>query len=248
MFIIYISVACILNPSLAPSKKKVQSLPLSQKIRLTLKMLLPALVIIFLVMGTIFLGVCTPTEAAALGAFGCFVLAFAQRSLNWAKTKKIVMSSARTTALTLIIVTGSMAFSQLLSLTGVTREMMEMATGLAINPLVIIFITLVILMVMGCFVDQISMLMIGVPIFVPLAKTLGFDPIWYGVLYVIAITVGFITPPFGMLLFVIKGVIPPDITMATVIRSAIPYVIIFIIVMIILLFFPQLTTWLPGMI
>jgi len=242
----YIVVKCIRNPSLVP-RTEIQVLPLSKKIREAVGVL-PAVVIIFLVLGTIFLGVATPSESAALGAFGCFVLAFAQRRLNdWATIKKIVMTSTKVTALTMIIVSGSMAFSQLLAMVGATEGLMELATNLEVPPLIIISFTLVILLILGCFLDQISMLMIGAPIFVPLAQALGYDPVWYGLLFTIAITLGFITPPFGMLFFVVKGTLKEDISMGTIYRAGFPYVILGIITLIILIFVPKLVTWLPEM-
>jgi tripartite ATP-independent transporter DctM subunit len=247
LFCGYIVFTSMRNPSLIPLPPEMSVLPLFKKIREGIA-IIPAVVIIFLVLGTIFLGIATPTEASALGAFGCYVLAFAQRRLNsWGIVKKIVMSSGTTTAVTIIIVTGSMAFSQLLALTGATKALMELATGLEIHPLIIISITLLILLLLGCFIDQISMLMIGAPIFVPLAEALGYDPIWYGLLFTIAITLGFLTPPFGMLFFVVKGTIKEDISMGTIYRSGVPYVILGMIALIILMFIPKLVTWLPAL-
>jgi tripartite ATP-independent transporter DctM subunit len=247
LFAGYIVIICMRNPSLIPSVAGMPVLPLSKKIREAV-VVGPAVIIIFLVLGTIFLGMATPTESAALGAFGCFVLAFAQGRLNnWGIVKKIVMSSGTTTAKTVIIVTGSMAFSQLLAMTGGTKALMELATGLKVHPLIIISATLAILLLLGCFIDQISMLMIGAPIFVPLVQDLGYDPIWYGLLFTIAITLGFITPPFGMLYFVVKGTMKGDISMETIYRSGVPYFILGIIGLIILMFFPKLVTWLPEL-
>ncbi|MBA7696839.1 C4-dicarboxylate TRAP transporter large permease protein DctM [subsurface metagenome] len=246
LFASYIVGTCARNPSLTPAAE-VSALPLSQKLRQTVVSLMPALIIIFLVLGTIFVGVCTPTEASALGAFGSFVLAAAYRRLNWRITKEATMSCVKTTTLTLLIVTGSMAFSQLLSFTGVTRGIMELVIGLPVSPILIICATLMVLIIMGCFIDQISMLMIGVPIFFPVALALGFDPIWYGILFLLAITLGFITPPFGMLFFVVKGVVSADISMATIFRSGIPYVVLGIIGLMVVLLFPILAIWLPGL-
>jgi tripartite ATP-independent transporter DctM subunit len=243
----YIVITCMRNPSLIPSAAGMSVLPLSKKIREAVAVV-PAVVIIFLVLGTIFLGIATPTESSALGAFGCFVLAFVQRRLNdWGMMKKIVMSSVKVTAVTMIITTGSMAFSQLLAMIGATKGLMEVATNLKVHPLLIISLTLVILLLLGCFIDQISMLMVGAPLFVPLAIALGFDPIWYGLLFTIAITLGFLTPPFGMLFFVVKGTMKEDISMGTIYRSGIPYVILGCITLIILMFVPKLVTLLPEM-
>jgi len=241
----YIIYTCARNPSLAPLAEVVV-LPLSQKLRETATSLLPAAVIIFLVLGTIFLGVATPTEAASLGAFGSFILAAAYRRLDWKVIKESIMGCVRITTLSLLIATGSIGFSQLLGYTGATMGIMELATGLPVAPIFIVSATLVVLLIMGCFVDQISMLMIGVPIFIPVIVALGFDPIWYGILFILAITIGYITPPFGMLFFVIKGVVSADITMGTIYRSGFPYVVLEIIGMILVVAFPILAIWLPG--
>ncbi len=245
-FALYVIGICTYKPSLAPPVDRVIP-PLGQKLRQTGLSLLPALFIIFLVLGTIFAGVCTPTEAAAVGAFGTFVLAVIYRKLDWQLVKGCTMSAAKTTSLVLIIATGSMAFSQLLSFTGATRGIMQLASTLPVAPIVIVIATLVVLLVLGCFIDQISMLMIGVPIFVPIATTLGFDPVWYGILFLLAITLGFITPPFGMLFFVVKGIMPGDITMGMIYRSAVPYIWLSLIAMVLVIVFPALATWLPGL-
>jgi tripartite ATP-independent transporter DctM subunit len=245
-FACYIIFRCVGNPSLAPSAPDVSDIPLSQKLRVTGVSLVPAAFIVFLVLGTIFLGVATPTEAAAGGGFGAFILTAVYRKLSLKFIKECIMSCVRITGLTLIIGTGSIGFSQLLGFTGVTGGIMEVALGLPLPPIFIVCATLGILLILGCFIDQISMLMIGVPIFMPVIVALGYEPLWYGTLFILAITVGYITPPFGMLFFVVKGVVP-DISMGTIYRSAYPYVVLAIMVIILIILSPKLVTWLPGL-
>lgn len=246
LFICYIAVVCSRHPELVPPVD-ITPMPLAKKLKESAVSLFPAVILIFLVLGTIFLGVCTPTEASAIGAFGTLVLAAAYRKLNWKVLKECVLTSVKVASLALIIATGSMAFSQLLGFTGSASTIMQIATSLPVVPILIVVSTLVLLLIMGCFIDQISMIMIGVPIFIPIAIALGFDPLWYGILFLLAIAMGYITPPFGMLFFVIKGVIPADISMGTVMRSGVPYLILGIVTMILILLFPPLATWLPGL-
>jgi len=245
LFMLYIVMACKLNPVLAP-RVEVSAIPFSKKLMIGVRALLPAAIIIFLVLGTIFAGICTPTEAAALGALGCFILAAGYRKLDWGLMKESINSCTKTTVMVLLIVTGSIAFSQILSFTGATRGLCELVANLPVAPLLVVLGILIVLLILGCFIDQISMLMIGVPIFIPIAAALGFDLVWFGILLLLSITFGLITPPFGMLFFVIKGSMPVDIPMADVYRAGLPFVILGVVALGLVFVFPPLANWLPG--
>lgn len=245
LFACYIIGACLHNPSLAP-RMKVTAVPLSKKLVRTLQALVPAAIIIFLVLGTIFAGVCTPTEAAALGAMGCFMLAAAYKKLDWRLIKASVAGCVKTTVMILMIVTGSIAFSQILAFTGATRGLMELVGGLPVAPVFILISMIVVLLVLGCFIDQVSMIMIATPIFLPIAKFLEFELVWVGILMLLAIELGIITPPFGMGMFVIKGSVPADIPMAEVYRAGLPFVMLGLVAIALVLVFPPLATLLPG--
>jgi len=246
LFMIYIIMSCKINPALAPGVE-TSAIPLSKKLLTGVRALLPAAIIIFLVLGTIFAGVCTPTEAAALGAFGCFILAAGYRKLNWSLIRESLNGCTRTTVMILLIVTGSIAFSQILSFTGATHGMCELAANLPVAPFLIVIGIIIVLLILGCFIDQISMLMISVPIFTPIAAALEFDLVWFGILLLLSITFGLITPPFGMLFFVIKGSMPVDIPMADVYRAGLPFVILGVVVLALVLAFPPLANWLPQL-
>jgi len=245
LFACYIVAACIYNPSLAP-RMTVTAVPLSKKLLSSARALMPAAIIIFLVLGTIFAGVATPTEASALGALGCFIIAAGYKRLNWGLIKASVAGCVKLTVMILIIVTGSIAFSQILAFTGATRGFCELAGALPIAPVFILIAMITVLLLLGMWIDQVSMIMIAVPIFIPIAKFLEFDLIWVGILLLLAIELGIITPPFGMSFFVMKGVVPADIPIGEVYRSGLPFVLLGLVVIALILVFPPLANWLPG--
>jgi tripartite ATP-independent transporter DctM subunit len=245
LFSLYIITSCSIKPSLAPAGKAIKqaSSPLLYDF---LKYLLPLSLIVLAVLGGIFSGIATPTEASALGALTSFILAAFYRRLN---RKVIVMSARRCLAIStmiLMIVAGSVAFSQLLAFTGITRGIVAFASELPVSPKLIVALILCVLLLMGTMIEQISMIMIGVPIFMPVAVSLGYDPIWFGLLMLVCITIGLITPPFGLLLFIMKGVTPPDIKMTDVYLAALPFITLALLGVILILIFPSIATWLPN--
>ena len=245
LFSAYITAACLIKPDLAPREENSKHYS-SSLFTDFLKYLLPLSIIILAVLGSIFSGVATPTEASALGALASFVLAGVQRRLSVAV---IIQSARRCLAITtmiFMIVAGSVAFSQILAFTGITRGLVEVAKDLPLSPKLVIAIILSLLVFMGTMIEQISMIMIGVPIFMPIAVSLGFDPIWFGLLMLCSITVGLITPPFGLLLFIMKGVTPPNIKMSDVYYSALPFITITLLGILLILIFPGIATWLPN--
>ena len=208
-FACYVVISCLIKPTLAPAGEALKT-STSNLAADFLKYLLPLSLIIFAILGSIFSGIATPTEASALGALTSFILAAGYGCLS----KDVILVSARRclgiTTMIFMIVAGSVAFSQLLAFTGITRGIVEMTSNLNIPPKLIIASILWLLILMGTMIEQISMIMIGVPIFMPIAQALGYDPIWFGLLMLLSITIGLITPPFGLLLFIMKGVTPAD--------------------------------------
>lgn len=246
LYATYIIGRCWLQPSIAPPYE-VTPPPLFRKLLDTVRYVLPLGFIIFLVIGLIFLGVASPTEAAAAGAFGCFILALAYRRLNWGATKKSVVATLSITVMIFMILTGSIAFSQILAFTGVTASLTQLAVSLPLAPIFILMIMQLLLIFLGCFIDQISMMMVGLPIMMPIALALGWNPVWFGAIYLLNLEIGCTTPPFGVVLFVMKGVAPPDTTMGDLYRAAIPFIICDLIVMGLMMAFPEMVLWLPGM-
>ena len=212
-----------------------------------MKYLLPLSSIVFLVVGLIFLGVATPTEAAAMGSAGSIVLAGLYGALNLTVMKEAVKGSLKVTGMTFLIIAGSITFSQILAFTGATRGMVEFVVDLPFPPIVILICMQVILILLGAFMEQISMMMISVPIFMPVVHALGFDPIWFGVLMLLNLEIAFTSPPFGLLLFVMKGVAPPGTTMGDIYRAALPFIFCDLVVITLIMIFPGIAIWLPRL-
>jgi tripartite ATP-independent transporter DctM subunit len=192
-------------------------------------------------------GIVTPSEAAAFGALGVLLLAVLYRCLTWDAVKKSVRGALRVTLMAYLIVFGSATFSQLLAFSGASRGLITWATGFDLDPVVMLLVMFGVLLILGMFMEQISMMLLTVPIFFPLATSLGFDPIWFGLIMLLALEISFTTPPFGLLLFVMKGVAPADTTMRDIYLSAMPFIACSLLVVALLILFPPLATWLPGL-
>ncbi|MDP5336567.1 MAG: TRAP transporter large permease subunit, partial [Paracoccaceae bacterium] len=152
----------------------------------------------------------------------------------------------RVTLMAYLIVFGSATFSQLLAFSGASSGLIKWATGFDLEPIAMLLVMFGVLLLLGMFMEQISMMLLTVPIFFPLALSLGFDPIWFGLIMLLALEISFTTPPFGLLLFVMKGVAPPDTTMRDIYMSAIPFILCSLCLVALLIMFPPLALWLPG--
>jgi tripartite ATP-independent transporter DctM subunit len=241
----YIIVRCILQPSLAPAYK-VQRQPLGARLRDTLIYVLPPVSMIVLVVGLIFAGVATPTESAALGTMLSFIVAACYGRLTWPVVKQAVGSATSLSIMVLLVLTGSAAFSQLLSFSGVTTGITELATGLDVHPIVILILMQLVVIVLGMFIEQTSIVLVTIPIFMPIVAAMRWDPIWFGAIMMLNLEMATITPPFGLSLFVMKGIAPSGTTMGKIYRSALPFIALNIIVMGLMIVFPGLVQWLPN--
>ena len=208
---------------------------------------LPMGFVVFCVIGLIILGVATPTEAAGFGALGVLILAALYRVLTWEVVVKSVAGSVRVTAMVLLIILASSTFSQLLAFTGASAGLIQWATEVALAPVVMLLIMFGVLLVLGMFMDQVSMMLLTVPIFFPLAETLQFDLIWFGLVMLLALEISLTTPPFGLLLFVMIGVAPQGTTLWQVAKAAAPYIGCALIVLVLLILEPELALYLPGL-
>ncbi len=244
-YVVYVVGACTIDPSLAPGYQ-VAPTPLKQKLLLTLKYVVPLSVIIFLVTGVMFLGVATPTEAAALGTAGAFVLAACYRGLSRKVTKEALVSTLKISVMVLVILAGAQAFTQLLAYTGSTRFLAQWASSLPIAGIWVIVMMHVVTLILGGPIGGIPLIMMTIPVFLPVVKALGYDPIWFCVAMLINVELAQITPPFGVLLYVVKGIVP-DTTMAEITRAAIPIVICHLAVMALVIAFPSFSMWLPSL-
>jgi len=242
----YIVLRCRVNPDLAPTYV-VARVPLGERLRLTAKYILPLGFIIFLVVGLIFLGVATPTEAAALGTAGAFVLAACYRGLTRRAVREALESTLRISVMVLIILAAAQAFSQILAFTGANRHLVGWAVGLPVAPLMLVVIMQLVVLFLGGFISGVPLMMITLPVFIPVVKALGFDPLWFSVLMLLNVEMAQTTPPYGILLYVMKGVAPPGTSMAAIMRAAIPFLVCDAIVMGLMLLFPDIVLVLPDL-
>ncbi|MEM6678184.1 MAG: TRAP transporter large permease [Pseudomonadota bacterium] len=234
-----------LDPDAAPAYD-VEPRPLAQKLLLLLRDVVPMVGLMVVIVLMMIGGIVTPSEAAAFGALGVILLAAAFRCLTLDAMKRSIMGALRVTLMAYLIVFGSATFSQLLAFSGASSGLIAWATGFELAPLTMLAVMFLVLLVLGMFMEQISIMLLTVPIFFPLATSLGFDPIWFGLVMLLALEISFTTPPFGLLLFVMKGVSPPETTMREIYTAALPFIACSLMLVLLLVAFPPLATWLPG--
>jgi C4-dicarboxylate transporter, DctM subunit len=202
------------------------------------------LALFLLVIGGIYLGVFTPTEAAGIGAAGAFLAALARRSLTFAGFGRILYDSARTSAALMAVLVGALIFSNYVNITGAPEAVVGSLKAADVPPLAVMALILVFYLILGCVFDALAMILLTVPIFFPLVMALGFDPVWFGIIVVVVVELGLITPPIGMNLFVIRSV-ARDIPMTTIYRGILPFILVDIVRLAILVLFPTLVLFLP---
>lgn len=202
--------------------------------------------IFLIVMGGMYGGIFTSTEAAAVGAFSALVLSLARRSLTWASFKKIIVESLLTSGMLFAVLIGGMLFTEFVNYTGVHDGFSAWIASLDVPPLVIMTVLILIYLVLGCILDSISMILLTVPLFHPVVMNLGYDSVWFGVLLVVVVEIGLLTPPIGSNIFVLKSVLP-DVKTSTIFAGVIPFFSIDILRIAILLLFPAITLFLPNL-
>jgi tripartite ATP-independent transporter DctM subunit len=248
LYFIYILVRCNINPSLGPpiSKEEASKWNMLQKTILTLKSLIPPMALILAVMGTILAGIATPTEAAALGAFGALILAIANGKFSWPVLRDSAHATMSTTAMVMMLFIGGKFFSTVFLSMGGGDVVADVLVGSGMSRWAVLFIMMAIVFLMGMFIDWAAILLVTVPIFMPIAMELDFNPLWFSILLCVNLQTSFLTPPFGYALFYFKGVAPEGYTMGHIYRGIMPFVLLQIIGLVILGFFPAIVTWLPG--
>jgi tripartite ATP-independent transporter DctM subunit len=242
----YIIIRCILQPSIAPVYQ-VESAPLSKKLIHFVKYILPTGFIIFAVVGVIYAGIATPTEAAATGALSCFLFSLVQGRLTWDVMKKSMTSTLRITVMVFVIITGSQLFSQILAYSGAVNGLTEFVLGLPTHRMLILLAMQVVLLILGMFMNAQSIMMITLPVFMPVVYALEFDPVWFAVIYLLNMEMASTTPPFGLALFVMKGVAPEGTRMSDIWSAAMPFLLLDVLAMAIIIIFPQTALWLVQM-
>ena len=245
MYIAYIVLRCTLQPGIAPDYVP-ERISWPEKIRSLVKHVLPFGIIIFVVTGLIFAGLATPTESAGMGVIAtAFVIASYGR-LRLRTVRKSVDSTLRITVMMFMILTGSTAFSQILAFTGASKGLVELVVSFPFPHLIVIFVMQLLMIILGTFMEPVSIMMVTFPIFMPIVRALGFDPVWFGLLTLINMEIGMKTPPFGLCLFVMKGVVPKGTGMLDIYRSVVPFVVIDLLAMLLIMFFPPIATFLPS--
>lgn len=242
----WILVRCWRNPSLAPAYETTKKSRL-EIAGLVVKNIVPLIAVIASVVGTIILGIATPTEAAAFGCLGALILTLVYRE---ARLSIFITALRETTTLTIMILailTAATGFSQILAFSGATREFVFFLAGLAIAPFVVILLIQFSIFILGFFLEQIAIMLLTMPIIMPMIAILDIDPIWFGIIILINLQMALTTPPFGLLLFTMKGVAPVGTTMMDIYRSVIPFLVCDAIVIGAVMYFPALATYLPSL-
>ena len=248
LYSIYIGVMFKLKPKVSDEHRdEGTQISYSKLVKDTIKYFLPLSIVIFAVTITIYMGIATPSEAAAAGCVTSVIIIAAFGRFNLGVLKAATLDSMSTTAMVFFIMTGSTAFSHLLFLTGSSQKLIAFILEMNFNPLLLATVMMVIVLILGCFIDVISIMFITLPIFNPLVEKLGFDPIWFGLLYIYCIAFGAATPPFGVNLFVTKSVSPPGVTLQHVYRGVYPFILIALALFPVLLLIPEILTFLPNM-
>lgn len=235
-----------LNPALAPAYD-VAHHSLREKVSEFSKYVLPLGFIFFLVLGFIFFGVATPTEAASTGAIGTIILACCYRKFNLEVLKKSLKGTLQVAVMAFMIIAASKTYSAILAFTGSTQGLVSLVSDLQMSRVMVLICMMLILMILGTFMEQVSMMMITIPIYMPVIEGLGYDPIWFAILMLLNLEMAMSTPPFGILLFVMKGSAPPDTKLGEICLAAAPFLVCDLIVMILLITFPSIGLFLPDL-
>jgi len=241
-YIVTISILCKRNPAIGPPGPRSS---VKEKAA-ALKATWAPLALFVIVIGGIYLGIFSPTEAAGVGACGACILALSKGKLSWSKFMESLSESVRNTSMIFVIFLGAMIFGYYLAITRLPFELAAFVGELPVNRYVILALVLLVYLLLGCFMDSLAMILLTVPVFYPLITSLGFDPLWFGVIIVRTVEIGLITPPVGLNVFVIKG-IAEDTSMYTIFRGIVPFILADICHLILLVVFPQIVTFLPSL-
>ncbi|HJX13985.1 MAG TPA: TRAP transporter large permease [Dehalococcoidales bacterium] len=240
-YMVTIYIMCRSNPQLGPPAPRTSFI---EKIT-SLKNTWIVLALFVLVIGGIYLGVFSPTEAAGVGAFGAFIFGLARRRLGWKAFKDSLVGTGRTTAMIFVIILGAMVLGYFLAISRMPFVLADYVGALAVNRYVILVLVLLVYLVLGCVMDSLAIMLLITPIFFPLIISLGFNPIWFGILTTRATEIGLITPPVGLNVYVIRGV-AGDVPIGTIFRGIVPFLIADIFEVALLISVPQLSLFLPG--
>jgi tripartite ATP-independent transporter DctM subunit len=245
VFIAYVIIRCYFNPSLAPQGEEKQA---RRDWKPLLVYVLPLFSIFIVVMASMFTGLASPTESAALGCIATAIVCLCYRALNMRNLMKSAIETAKISIMILFIIAGSLTFAQVLAVSGGTNGLLTALKGLQLSNFMLVLTMVLILLALGCFMDQISMILLTLPFFIPLAVSQQIDIVWLLLLILVSMELSLLTPPFGLLLFVMKGVAPPNITLGKVYSAAAPFVVLKLAILLLMLLWPPFATWLPRLV
>jgi len=259
MYIAYVLIRSWLNPALGPAMPKSERLGMVGKLRLLVNLIAP-IILVFLVLGLLFGGIATPVEAAGIGSFGAIIVALMHKRFSLKGLREASVTTARASAMVLWIIFGASIFVGFFILQGGQDFITESILGTGLHAYGILFLMMLILVFLGMFLDWVGILLMTVPIFVPIIQSLTFDGLlglpgvpgsevvlWFGVLYLVNMQMSFLSPPFGYALFYLRGVCPPEISMATIFKSSLVFLAIQAIGLILCILIPGIATWLPRL-
>lgn len=245
-FTAYVLIRCKLDPSAAPVSE-VEPVHGWERWRPFLVDVLPLFIIFAIVIGSIFLRIAAPEEASALGCLAALGISAAYGKLNWPALRKSLRETAKITTMLLFIIAGSLTFAQVLQISGATSGVLQAMSALQMTPIEAMLLMMVILLFLGCFMDQISMILLTLPFYLPIADSLGIDSTWLMIMMLIAMEISLTTPPFGLLLFVMKGVAPAHVKITQIYWAALPFITLELLVMVLIVVFPGIALWLPSL-
>jgi tripartite ATP-independent transporter DctM subunit len=240
----YIIIRCVMDPTLAPSYD-VAKISRREKWKVGIIYLAPVGIILLAVMGSVFFGLATPSESAALGVLACIAVAALYGQFSLKMIIRAAKSTTRVTVMVFFIVVGSISFGRLLASSGAVTGLVEWTTSLDVSPLVIVAFTQIVLLILGCFMDPASIVMITAPIFFPMVKELGFDMLWFATISLLSVQLGLISPPFGLDVYTMKA-LAPQYSLGQCFKSSMPYFAMGLLLLVILFFVPEISLWLPG--
>lgn len=246
LFIIYIGIRCILNPALGPPLPLEERVGLREKFISLRGLILPG-ALIMAVLGSIFMGVASPTEAAGVGAIGSLACAAVKRNLRWEHVKEASIETFKVTGMVAWIMIGAYVFKSVFVLSGGPHYVTNWVASFNLPPLGVIGLMQLAYIILGCFVQPFVMLFVSMPVFLPIVDALGLSRLWFGVLFLANTQVADLSPPFGFALFYLRSIVPEGITMRDIVRAVIPFIPLQIIGVVLLMFFPELALWLPNL-
>lgn len=244
IFVAYIAIRCAVNKDLGPPGD--ERFTFRQKVAVLKGVISPVLLVV-LVLGVMYLGICTPTEAAAIGAGGAFVAAAIHRRLSWQRTRQSLVETMNLTVMIFWLIIGANVFTHFLAYAEIQHTIHQAILSLEINRWLIMLLIQAIYFFLGCFLDPAGILLLTTPIFVPVITQMGFDPLWFGILFTVNMEMAYITPPFGFNLFILKGVSPPDISMTDIYASVWPFVVCQALCLALVMIWPDLALYLPSL-